>query len=180
MYNLMYNTKKGELQVLCEISGNPINAIEWYKDDERLVDSSEGEIIMLKDRNKGDASMESPTDKKVSIHTKHKGHHKYVSKLRITNLSSATNGVYRCVVNGFNGDVNKTVVINDVNEARLSGTHQGLTSSYKELEFTGSFLGRGARSNMTKLDEAYTQNLSKISRLAALKTLNIFLIHCHF
>ncbi len=161
MYNLMYKTKSGELQVLCEIYGNPINAVEWYKDDQRLVDSSEGEIILLTDRNKSTESKDADTP--ISIHTKHKGHHKYVSKLRITNLSKDTNGVYKCVVNGLNGDVNKTVLIDDVNEARLGGTHQGLTSNYKELEFVGSFLGRGARSNLTNLDEAYSQNLSNIS-----------------
>ena len=68
--------------------------------------------------------------------------------------------MYKCVVNGFQGNVSKEVQISEINE--MSAENYQKTTSYKEISFESNFLGsRGARSNITKLDESFTRNLSK-------------------
>ncbi len=79
MYSLKYDSNRGELHLLCEIAGNPIHSISWYKDDEEVIDDSSDEVIMLHNRNKQDLAKE----KHISIHTTHLSLHKFVSKLKI-------------------------------------------------------------------------------------------------
>ncbi len=80
MYSLLYDSKRGELHLLCEIAGNPIHSIAWYKDDEEIYDDSFNEVIMLHNRNNQDLVNK---EKHTSIHTTHLSLHKFVSKLKI-------------------------------------------------------------------------------------------------
>lgn len=82
MYNLKYDTDSGELHLLCEIAGNPIHAIHWYKDGLELTDDDNEEVVMLHNRNNKEAKNKNK-DKRLSIHTTHLSLHKFVSKLRV-------------------------------------------------------------------------------------------------
>jgi len=75
-------------------------------------------------------------------------------------VNKSNNGVYTCVVNGFQGvNVSKEIEITEIDE--MSADNYRKTTSYKEISFESNFLSsRGARSNLTKLDESFTRNLS--------------------
>jgi len=78
--------------------------------------------------------------------------------------------VYKCVVNGFQGNVSKEVEISEISE--VSAESYQKTTNYKEISFESNFLGsRGARSNLTKLDEGFTRNLSKQDTILSIKLL---------
>lgn len=169
MYNLMFQTVRGELQVLCEISANPINSVRWYRNNEELKDASANQVIMLHNRN----SVEIKKEKPISIHTKRVAQHKFVSKLRLLDVSPASNGIYKCVVNGFEGkDVSKEVLVTEIKDTPKQEKLTSKVASFnKELTFQESaYLGRGARSNITKVGiESFTlsENLSSSASKAS-------------
>lgn len=66
----------GELQLVCEIFGNPIHAISWYKDGFKVKDDSPS----------GKHGHEHDHKKKrklITIHTTPNNQHKFISKLKI-------------------------------------------------------------------------------------------------
>ena len=158
MYSLKYVSNRGHLHLLCEIAGNPIHSISWYRNDQQLFDDSSNEVIMLHNRNNEELLNK---EKHISIHTTHLSLHKFVSKLKIMDVNKSNNGVYKCVVNGLQGNVTKEVEILEINEMSAENFHR--TNKYKEVVYESNYLGsRGARSNSTSLEDAgFTRNLSK-------------------
>lgn len=58
--------------------------------------------------------------------------------------------MYKCAVSGYHGTAEKEVLVTDIHD------------SSQEVNYETNLLGRGARSNITKVAEsAYTQDLSK-------------------
>jgi hypothetical protein len=119
----------GDLQIVCEITGNPINSINWFKDGIRVRDETNSfteKYTTFRNSSKLNSRAASDhTGKKrkkiVSIHTAQTAPHKFISKLKIKNLENFDNGVYKCSVNGLDGDASKTISI---------------TGNYKITKFT--------------------------------------------
>jgi hypothetical protein len=108
----------GDLQIVCEIIGNPINSINWFKDGFRVRDETNSfneKYITYRNNSKlnSRAAQEHTKKKKkiVSIHTSQINAHKFISKLKIKNLENSDNGIYKCSVNGLDGDVSKIISI---------------------------------------------------------------------
>jgi hypothetical protein len=113
------SSSDGDLQIVCEIIGNPINSINWFKDGVRVRDESTAfteKYAALRNNTKLNSRAAAEQGKKrkkvVSIHTTQLSTHKFISKLKVRNLENADNGVYKCSVNGLDGDTAKTISIN--------------------------------------------------------------------
>lgn len=166
MYNLMYHlNRRGELQIICEISGNPVHRISWYKDGIQLKDDGYNKVVMLHERNNEN---DQKQDKLLSIRTSHIKPHSFISKLRVMDININTNGVYECSANGIAGNVTKNVVVSEIDKSTATSLNEKeeLKKGPKgdELTFTSNFAGRRASANLTKKsEETYLQNLESSS-----------------
>lgn len=171
----------GELQIVCEILGNPIQAIHWFKDGLRIKDdTNKHNNVLTSSLEAGDLSRKKK--KIITIHTVQHNPHRFVSKLKIKNVNFLDNGDYECQVHGFEGNTSKSVGVNVINtrtenenepilnkfipkQSNKSEKEDGdddVTSLANEqptsrvaIESNYLFHGRGARSNLTKLDNGY-------------------------
>ncbi|RNA25526.1 lachesin-like isoform X2 [Brachionus plicatilis] len=128
-----------ELELVCEITGNPINSINWFKDGIKIKDDHGRRHRFYRNNNYSFKSAYSPTSepksilkkkhpKIVSIHsTYHEKHFKFISKLKIKNFDESENGNYKCSANGFEGDHSKSLNINEL------GTKWIIDESNKDL-----------------------------------------------
>ena len=72
----------GELQIVCEILGNPIQAIHWFKDGLRIKDdTNKHNNVLTSSLEAGDLSRKKK--KIITIHTVQHNPHRFVSKLKI-------------------------------------------------------------------------------------------------
>lgn len=68
----------GELQLVCEILGNPVQAIAWFKDGFKLRDDTNKHVFTLNDN-----EHIKKKKKLITIHTTQVNVHKFISKLKI-------------------------------------------------------------------------------------------------
>jgi hypothetical protein len=71
----------GELQLVCEILGNPIHAIHWFKDGLKLKDDTNKHNTLISSLETNDQSRKKK--KLITIHTIQHNPHRFVSKLKI-------------------------------------------------------------------------------------------------
>jgi hypothetical protein len=118
---------KPELQIYCEILGNPINSIHWLKDGLKIKNEIRNRksnlnqinnvrLALIPNKNNNNNATRNeieiiPPKKTVHIHTIRLNAHMFLSKVLIQNYDDADNGLYQCIVNGNSGVVNQTVLI---------------------------------------------------------------------
>ncbi|CAF0847191.1 unnamed protein product, partial [Brachionus calyciflorus] len=151
-----HNTKDlNEIEFVCEIIGNPINLISWFKDGIKIKDDSNHRHRMNRNSNYSfiqtfQQKTQSPNElrhkykKHIYIHTSHnEKHYKYISKLRIRNYDELDNGNYKCSVNGFEGDSSKSITLNEL--------------AIKKIEIDAVPLSLAAKNPIVNKNEKFTK-----------------------
>lgn len=124
----------GDLQLVCEIHGNPINYVSWYKDDLLITDGSKRHLSFRYLTTTSLMPVRAKRKKVVSIHTNRMNSHKFISKLRINNFDDSDNGLYKCSVNGLEGDVSRSLFIDEISKTTVKNDEYSLHPARKNTQ----------------------------------------------
>lgn len=60
--------------------------------------------------------------------------HKFISKLRINNFDDSDNGLYKCSVNGLEGDVSRSLFIDEISKTTVKNDEYSLHPARKNTQ----------------------------------------------